>query len=107
MFMPHTPGMATVQRLEGDTISTLQTMRETIITLTFIATAIRIQVPTVTVTCGPEIITSVQMSWRFTMKYLLNSDQHGKQINSFYCKSVLTITIINLANYFMFLVPLS
>ena len=41
------------------------------------------------------------------MKYLLNSEQHGKQINSFYCKGVLTITIINLANYFMFLVPLS
>ena len=89
--MPHTARKTTVHRLEGGSISTLQTMRETIMALTFIAAAIRIEVPIVTVTCGPEVIRSVQMSWRFTMKYLPNSDQHGKQIKSFYCMCVMLL----------------
>ena len=51
-----------VQPLVEGMISTLQTTQDTIITLTFIVTAIRIQVPIVTVICGLEAVASVQMS---------------------------------------------
>lgn len=51
-----------VQPLAGAMISTLQTTQDTIITLTLIVAAIRIQVPIVTVMCGLEAILSVQMS---------------------------------------------
>lgn len=71
--MPHTATLAMVQPLAGAMISTLQTTQDTTITLTFIAAAIRIQVPIVTVICGLGTITSAQVSWRFTMKWLLKS----------------------------------
>ena len=60
--MPHTATINMVQPLVEGMISTLQTTQDTIITLTFIVAAIRIQVPIVTVICGLETITSVQMS---------------------------------------------
>ena len=60
--MPHTATMIVYQALAGAMISTLRTTQETIIILIFIADAIRIQVPIVTVVCGLEAITSVQMS---------------------------------------------
>ena len=60
--MPHTATMIVYQALAGAMISTLRTTQETIIILIFIADAIRIQVPIVTVVCGLEAITSAQMS---------------------------------------------
>ena len=42
--------------------STLQTTQDTIITLTLIVAAIRIQVPIVTVICGLQAVASAQMS---------------------------------------------
>ena len=60
-----------VQPLEGVMISTLQIMQDIIITLTLIA--IRIIVPIVMIISGPEVHPSVQMSWKFTMKCLLES----------------------------------
>ena len=60
--MPHTVAMTMVQPLEEDMKSTLQTTQDTIIILTLIVAAIRIQVPIVTVICGLEAITSAQMS---------------------------------------------
>ena len=60
--MPHTATMIVYQALVGAMISTLRTTQETIIILIFIADAIRIQVPIVTVVCGLEAITSAQMS---------------------------------------------
>ena len=60
--MPHTATMIAFQPLAGAMISTLRTTQDTIITLTFIVAAIRIQVPTVTVICGLEAVASVQMS---------------------------------------------
>lgn len=62
MEQPHTAAMTMVQPLVEGMISTLQTTQDTIITLTFIVTAIRIQVPIVTVICGLEAVASVQMS---------------------------------------------
>ena len=41
---------------------TLQIMQDTIITLTLVVAAIRIQVPIVTVVCGLEAVASAQMS---------------------------------------------
>ena len=60
--MPHTATLAIFQPLVEGMISTLQTTQDTIIILTFVVAATRIQVPTVTVVCGLETITSVQMS---------------------------------------------
>ena len=62
--MPHTVTIARVQPLAEVMKSTLQTTQDTIITLTFIVAAIRIQVliPIVTVVCGLEAGTSAQMS---------------------------------------------
>lgn len=62
--MPHTVTITMVQPLAEDMKSTLQTTQDTIITLTFIVAAIRIQVliPIVTVICGLEAGTSAQMS---------------------------------------------
>ena len=62
--MPHTVAIAMVQPLAQDMKSTLQTTQDTIITLTFIVAAIRIQVliPIVPVICGLEARTSAQMS---------------------------------------------
>ena len=62
--LPHTVTIAMVQPLAEDMKSTLQTTQDTIITLTFIVAAIRIQVliPIVPVICGLEAITSAQMS---------------------------------------------
>ena len=60
--MPHTVTITMVQPLDGDMKSTLQTTQDTIINLTFLVAAIRIQVPIVTVICGLEAITSAQMS---------------------------------------------
>ena len=60
--MPHTATIIMVQPLVQGMISTLQTTQDTIITLTFLVAAIRIQVPIVTVICGLEAVTSVQMS---------------------------------------------
>ena len=62
MGQPHTAAMTMVQPLVEGMISTLQTTQDTIISLTFIVTAIRIQVPIVTVICGLEAVASVQMS---------------------------------------------
>ena len=62
MGQPHTATITMVQPLVEGMISTLQTTQDTIITLTFIVTAIRIQVPIVTVICGLEAVASVQMS---------------------------------------------
>ena len=62
--MPHTVAIAMVQPLAQVMKSTLQTTQDTIITLTFIVAAVRIQVliPIVTVICGLEARTSAQMS---------------------------------------------
>ena len=62
--MPHTVTITLVQPLVEEMKSTLQTTQDTIITLTFIVAAIRIQVliPIVTVICGLEAIPSAQMS---------------------------------------------
>ena len=60
--MPHTATITMVQRLAEGMISTLQIMQDTIITLTLVVAAIRIQVPIVTVVCGLEAVASVQMS---------------------------------------------
>ena len=60
--MPHTATIIMVQPLVQGMISTLQTTQDTIITLTFIVTAIRIQVPVIAVMRGLETITSAQMS---------------------------------------------
>lgn len=62
--MPHTVTITMVQPLAEDMKSTLQTTQDTIITLTFIVAAIRIQVliPIVPVICGLEAVTSAQMS---------------------------------------------
>ena len=62
--MPHTTTITMVQPLVEDMKSTLQTTQDTIITLTFIVAAIRIQVliPIVPVICGLEARTSAQMS---------------------------------------------
>ena len=62
MGVPHTATMITFQPLAGAMISTLRTTQDTIPILIFIADAIRIQVPIVTVICGLEAITSAQMS---------------------------------------------
>ena len=75
--MPHTTTMAMVQPLEGVMISTLQIMQDTIITLTVIA--IRIQVRIVIIIFGPEVSTSTQRRWKFTMKCLFKCDFLGKQ----------------------------
>lgn len=62
--MPHTVTITMVQPLAEDMKSTLQTTQDTIITLTFIVAAIRIQVliPIVPVICGLEAVASAQMS---------------------------------------------
>ena len=62
--MPHTVTITIFQPLVEGMISTLQTTQDTIITLSLIVAAIRIQVliPIVTVICGLEAITSAQMS---------------------------------------------
>ena len=60
--MPHTVAITMVQPLVEGMISTLQTTQDPIITLTLVVTAIRIQVPIVTVICGLEAVASVQMS---------------------------------------------
>ena len=62
MGQPHTATITMVQPLVEGMISTLQTTQDTIITLSFIVTAIRIQVPVIAVMCGLEAITSAQMS---------------------------------------------
>ena len=62
MGLPHTATIITFQPLAGAMISTLRTTQDTITILIFIADAIRIQVPIVTVVCGLEAITSAQMS---------------------------------------------
>ena len=56
--------MTVFQPLVEGMISTLQTTQDTIITLSFIVAALRIQVliPIVTVICGLEVGTSAQMS---------------------------------------------
>ena len=62
--MPHTVTIAMVQSLAEVMKSTLQTTQDTIITLSFIVAAIRIQVPIpiVPVICGLEAIPSAQTS---------------------------------------------
>ena len=60
--MPHTVTIIMVQPLAEDMKSTLQTTQDTIITLTLIVVALRIQVPIVTVVCGLEAVASAQMS---------------------------------------------
>lgn len=62
--MPHTVIIAMVQPLADGMKSTSQTTQDTIITLTLVVAAIRIQVPIpiVRVICGLEAITSAQMS---------------------------------------------
>lgn len=84
--MPHTATMTMVQPLEGVMISALQIMQDTILTLTSIA--ILILVPIVITISGPEVDTSVQRRWKFTMKFLFKFDYLGKQnkkINLFLC----------------------
>ena len=66
--MPHVTSMAMAQPLEEVMISTLQIMQIPIITLTVIA--IRIVVPIVIIISGPEVSTSAQRRWKFTMKCL-------------------------------------
>ena len=77
IIMPHTATMTMVQPLEGVMICTLQIMQDTIITLTVIA--FRILVPIVITISGPEIRTSAQRRWKFTMKFLFKFDYLGKQ----------------------------
>ena len=75
-----------VQPLEGVMIFTLQIMQDTIQTLTLVA--IRILVPIVIIVSGPEVGTSAQRRWKFTMKFLFKFDYLGKQnkkINLFLC----------------------
>ena len=62
--MLHTVTITMVQPLVEVMKSTLQITQDTIITLTFIVAAIRIQVPIpiVPVICGLEAIASAQMS---------------------------------------------
>ena len=84
--MPHTTAMTMVQPLEEVLISTLQIMQDTILTLTLIA--IRILVPIVIIISGPEVDTSTQRRWKFTMKCLFKFDYLGKQnkkYHSFLC----------------------
>ena len=84
--MPHTATMTMVQPLEGVMISTLQIMQDTILTLTSVA--ILIVVPIVITISGPEVDTSAQRRWKFTMKFLFKFDYLGKQnkkINLFLC----------------------
>ena len=75
--MPHSATMTMVQPLEGVMISTLQIMQDPIITLTVIA--IRIQVHIVIIISGPEVGTSTQRRWKFTMKCLFKFYYLGKQ----------------------------
>lgn len=75
--MPHTAPIAMVQPLEGVMIFTLQIMQDTIQTLTLVA--IRILVPIVIIVSGPEVGTSAQRRWKFTMKFLFKFDCLGKQ----------------------------
>lgn len=75
--MPHTTTMAMVQPLEEVMISALQIMQDTILTLTLIV--IRILVPIVIIVSGPEVDTSAQRRWKFTMKCLFKFDYLGKQ----------------------------
>ena len=77
MVKQHTATITMVQPLEEVMISTLQIMQHTILTLTVIA--IRIQVPIVIIVSGPEISTSAQRRWKFTMKCLFKFDYLGKQ----------------------------
>ena len=58
-------------------IFTLQIMQDTIQTLTLVA--IRILVPIVIIVSGPEVGTSAQRRWKFTMKFLFKFDCLGKQ----------------------------
>ena len=74
--MPHTTTMVMVHPLEEVLISALQIMQDTIITLTLIA--IRILVPTVIIISGPEVCTSAQRRWKFTMKCLFKFHYLGK-----------------------------
>ena len=74
--MPHTTTMAMVQPLEEVLISALQIMQDTILTLTLIA--IRILDPTVIIISGPEVCTSAQRRWKFTMKCLFKFHYLGK-----------------------------
>ena len=62
--MLHTVTITMVQPLVEVTKSTLQITQDTIITLTLIVAALRIQVliPIVPVLCGLEAVTSAQMS---------------------------------------------
>ena len=88
--MPHTAPMTMVQPLEEVLISTLQIMQDTILTLTLIA--IRILVPIVIIISGPEVDTSAQTRWKFTMKCLFKFDYLGKQnkkITLFYAQDKL------------------
>ena len=67
-------------------ISTLQIMQDTILTLTLIA--IRIVVPIVIIVSGPEVNSSAQRRWKFTMKCLFKFHYLGKQTkksHSFLC----------------------
>ena len=73
----HTATITMVQPLEGVMISTLQIMQDTVITLTVVA--IRIQVHIVIIIFGPEVRTSTQRRWKFTMKCLFKCDFLGKQ----------------------------
>ena len=75
--MPHTATITMVQPLEEVMISRLQIMQDTILTLTLIA--IRILVPIVIIVSGPEVDTSAQRRWKFTMKCLFKFDYRGKQ----------------------------
>ena len=75
--LPHTAAIAMVQPLEGVMIFTLQIMQDTIQTLTLVA--IRILVPIVIIVSGPEVGTSAQRRWKFTMKFLFKFDCLGKQ----------------------------
>ena len=77
MVKQHTTAITVVQPLEGVLISTLQIMQDPIITLTVIA--IRIQVHIVIIIFGPEVSTSTQRRWKFTMKCLFKFDYRGKQ----------------------------
>lgn len=77
MVKQHTATITMVQPLEGVMISTLQIMQDTIITPTVIA--IRIEVRIVIIISGPEVSTSTQRRWKFTMKCLFKCDFLGKQ----------------------------
>ena len=77
MVKQHTATITMVQPLEGVMISTLQIMQDTIITPTVIA--IRIEVRIVIIISGPEVSTSTQRRWKFTMKCLFKCDFLRKQ----------------------------